>query len=221
MVVMVLGSAMMIVASFRSSPEALQERVTPLRKGYRAVFATPGFIIVLSICILVQGAHAAYYNYGFIYLQELNVSSVYIGFILNIAVLSEIVFFAFADRLLKNTPVSTMFIIATVASVIRWVVIGLFPSLWIFALSQVFHSLTFGLAHYAFIRFLYRSVDRPLIPTAQGVYASLGMGLSAAVLTQIGGYLYEVSSGYAFIGMGVAVIPAIFLSLWMYFRRIA
>jgi len=221
MVVMIIGSALMIGASFRNAPDALQERVSPQRGGYRAIFATPGFIVVMSICILIQGAHAAYYNYGFIYLQELEVSSFYIGFILNIAVLSEIIFFAIADRFLKKTPVSTMFIFAASASVVRWVIIGLFPSLWVFILTQAFHSMTFGLAHYAFIRYLYRSVEKPLIPTAQGVYASLGMGLSAAVLTQIGGYLYEVSSSLAFIGMGVAVIPAVFLGFWMYFKKIA
>ncbi|MEW9500782.1 MFS transporter [Jeotgalibacillus marinus] len=221
MVVMVLGCVMMITASFRSAPEALHERVSPQRGSFRALFVTPGFIVVMSICILIQGSHAAYYNYGFIYLQDLQVSSLYIGFILNIAVLSEILFFAFADRLLKHTPVSSMFIIVGIGSVIRWVLVGLFPSLWIFILTQTLHSVTFGLAHYAFIRYLYRAVDRPLIPTAQGVYASLGMGFSAAVLTQVGGYLYEVSSGYAFIGMGVAVIPTIFLGLWMHMRKLA
>lgn len=220
MTVMVLGSLLMITASFMRAPDVLQTRISPRSGGYRAIFATPGFAIVLGICILIQGAHASYYNYGFIYLQELNVSSVYIGFILNIAIVSEIAFFAVADKLLKKTPVSTMFIFAGSASILRWVLIGLFPSLWIFMATQIFHSLTFGLAHYAFIRFLYRSVDKPLIPTAQGLYASLGMGLSTAVLTQIGGFLYEISSGMAFIGMGAAAVPAVILGWWMYVRRI-
>ncbi|TFD98316.1 MFS transporter [Jeotgalibacillus sp. R-1-5s-1] len=219
--VMFAGSLLMVAAAFQQAPGALQERVSPQRGGYKAVFKTHGFLIVMTICILIQGAHAAYYNYGFIYLQELNVSNGYIGFILNIAVLSEILFFTFADRLLKNTPVSTMFVIASVAAVIRWVAVGLFPALWIFLITQLFHSLTFGLAHYTFIRYLYRTVEKPLIPTAQGVYASLGMGLSAAVLTQIGGVLYDVSSGLAFIGMGIAVIPAIALSLVMHRKKIA
>ncbi|KIL52162.1 MFS transporter [Jeotgalibacillus soli] len=216
---MLIGSGLIILASFRRSPDVLHERVSNQNGTYRAVLATPGFAIVMSICIIIQGAHASYYNYGFLYLQELGVSSFYIGFILNIAVLSEILFFALADRLLKNTPISSMFVIAGIGSVIRWVLIGLFPSLWIFMITQAFHSITFGLAHYAFIRYLYRVVDKELIPTAQGVYASLGMGLSAALLTFVGGYLYDISSGMAFLGMGISVFPAILLAFWLKMRK--
>ncbi|MBM7579495.1 MFS transporter [Jeotgalibacillus terrae] len=219
--VMAVGSVMMIAGAFQYAPDALQEKVSPKRGSYKAVFKTPGFMLVISICVLIQGAHASYYNYGFIYLQELNVSNAYIGFILNIAVLSEILFFAVADRFFKDRPAAFMFFIASIAAVVRWALVGLFPSLWIFLITQLFHSLTFGLAHYAFIRYLYRSVDKQLIPTAQGVYASLGMGLSAAVLTQVGGLLYDIDSGLAFTGMSIAVMPAILLSIVMHQKRIA
>ncbi|PPA70587.1 MFS transporter [Jeotgalibacillus proteolyticus] len=221
MAMMIIGTGLLIMTSFLQAPDALATKSAPQLGGYRAIFKTPGFAAVLSICVLIQGSHAAYYSYGFIYLQELQVSSIYIGFILNIAVLSEIVFFAVADRFFGRTTVSAMFIFAAAATAIRWILVGLFPSLWMFVLTQMLHSLTFGLAHYAFIKYIYRAVDKQLIPTAQGLYASLGMGLSTALLTQIGGSLYEVSSGLSFIGMGLAVIPAFFIGFWLSARKLA
>ncbi|MDG5472872.1 MFS transporter [Jeotgalibacillus sp. ET6] len=218
---MIIGSVFLAVCALRPAPDALKEKVAPQIGGYQAIFKTKGFLIVLTICVLIQGAHAAYYSYGFIYLQELNVSSVYIGLILNIAVLSEILFFAVADRLLKRTSVAAMFIIAGMASVIRWLLVGLFPSLWLFIFTQAFHSMTFGLAHYAFINYVYRAVDKQLLPTAQGLYASVGMGFSTALLTSAGGYLYEVSPGLSFIGMSAAVLPAVFLGLLLKGRTLS
>ena len=57
------------------------------------LFKMKSFVVVLIVVILLQGAHASYYNYGYIYLQELNVNAFYIGMILNVAVIFEIIIF--------------------------------------------------------------------------------------------------------------------------------
>jgi PPP family 3-phenylpropionic acid transporter len=216
--VMLIGLAFMWFLHTRPAPPSLSIK-PQVREGknkkseVKRLITSKPFVTVLVLSILLQGAHASYYNYGFIYLQELGVNSLYIGLVLIVAVLLEILFFARADLYFSNTKVSTMYLIAASGSTLRWVLIFLFPTVWVFVFSQLLHAVSFGVAHYAFIQFISKRLSQNEIPTAQGMYASLAMGLSTAILTFAGGYLYEISPGIAFLGMTSCTIPSIFLVL--------
>lgn len=217
--VMLIGLALVWYFHTRPAPPSLKiqpeirESKNKKSEVKRLITSKP-FVTVLVLSILLQGAHASYYNYGFIYLQDLGVNSLYIGLVLIVAVLLEILFFARADLYFSKTKVSTMYLIAAGGSTLRWVLIFLFPTVWVFVISQLLHAVSFGVAHYAFIQFISKRLSQNEIPTAQGMYASLAMGLSTAILTFIGGYLYEISPGIAFLGMTVCTIPSIFIVLF-------
>jgi PPP family 3-phenylpropionic acid transporter len=216
--VMLIGLALVWYFHTRPAPPSLAIK-PQIREGknkkseVKRLITSKPFVTVLLLSILLQGAHASYYNYGFIYLQDLGVNSLYIGLVLIVAVLLEILFFARADLYFSNTKVSTMYLIAASGSTLRWVLIFLFPTVWVFVFSQLLHAVSFGVAHYAFIQFISKRLSQNEIPTAQGMYASLAMGLSTAILTFAGGYLYEISPGIAFLGMTSCTIPSIFLVL--------
>ncbi|HSO59111.1 MAG TPA: MFS transporter [Paenisporosarcina sp.] len=216
--VMLIGLAFMWFLHTRPAPPSLAIK-PQIREGknkkseVKRLITSKPFVTVLLLSILLQGAHASYYNYGFIYLQDLGVNSLYIGLVLIVAVLLEILFFARADLYFSNTKISTMYLIAASGSTLRWVLIFLFPTVWVFVFSQLLHAVSFGVAHYAFIQFISKRLSQNEIPTAQGMYASLAMGLSTAILTFAGGYLYEISPGIAFLGMTVCTIPSIFIVL--------
>lgn len=215
---MILGLATITFFTFQSAPLVLQkkpDRQTGKKRGaeFKELLTLKSFVIILVIATLLQGAHASYYNYGFIFLDDLGVNSFYIGLILNVAVLLEIVFFTQADRLLANVRVSTMFLIAGVGSTVRWVLIYLFPFTAVFIGTQLLHAVSFGVAHFAFIRFITERLPNHLIPAAQGMYAAFAMSLSIAVLTIFGGFLYDITPGLAFIGMVIVTVPAIMIVL--------
>jgi PPP family 3-phenylpropionic acid transporter len=48
-----------------------------------ALFRIKYFGLVLSIVILLQAAHASYYNYGYLFLQEIDAPAYAIGIIIN------------------------------------------------------------------------------------------------------------------------------------------
>lgn len=177
----------------------------------RSLWEVKSFPIVLLVVVLLQGAHASYYNYGYIYLQNLHVKSYYIGLIINIAVIFEILYFTKADHLFKKWKPSSLLLLAAVGSTLRWVLIFLFPNVWMFMFSQSLHALSFGIAHYAFILYITKNLLKQQIPNAQGIYSAFALSLSTAVLTLVGGFLYEVSPGLAFLGMIVCTVPAILL----------
>lgn len=216
--IMCIGLLFMAFTMYQKTPDIIQTKpkFTTQKVEYDSILkllTSSRFLIVLIISILLQGAHTSYYNYGFIYLQEIGVNSFYIGIILNLAILLEIIFFAIADRYFQHLKVSTMYIVASVGSSIRWLIIFLFPNVHIFMISQTLHVVSFGIAHYAFIKFISENLETNQISTAQGLYSAFGMSLINAVLSFGTGFLYEISPQLAFLGMIACTIPALVLTM--------
>lgn len=216
--IMCIGLLFMAFTMYQKTPDIIQTKpnFTTQKVEYDSILkllTSSRFLIVLIISILLQGAHTSYYNYGFIYLQEIGVNSFYIGIILNLAILLEIIFFAIADRYFQHLKVSTMYIVASVGSSIRWLIIFLFPNVHIFMISQTLHVVSFGIAHYAFIKFISENLVTNQISTAQGLYSAFGMSLINAVLSFGTGFLYEISPQLAFLGMIACTIPALVFTM--------
>lgn len=214
---MLVGLGLMLTMSFLPTPAVLLEAPTSQnRKGslsFKKLLEVKSFPIVLLIVVLLQGAHASYYNYGYIYLQDLDVNQYYIGLIINIAVIFEIIYFMKADTLFNKWKTSSLLLLAAAGSTLRWVLVFLFPNIWVFIISQSLHALSFGVAHYAFITYITKHLPKNQLANAQGIYSAIALSLSTAVLTLLGGYLYEISPNLAFLGMVICTIPAIFIML--------
>ncbi|MCZ8541712.1 MULTISPECIES: MFS transporter [Psychrobacillus] len=214
---MIIGLILLLIKQFMPTPgplltkPSIEDRRQKL--SMKELWKVKTFPVVLIVVFLLQGAHAAYYNYGYIYLQELDVNAFYIGMIINIAVIFEILYFMKADNFLTKWRPSSLFLLAGAGSTLRWVLIFLFPNVGIFIISQALHALSFGMAHIAFIRYLTISLPKEQIPNAQGIYSGLALSLSTAILTFVGGYLYEIQPGLAFLGMIICTVPAIILIL--------
>ncbi|WP_370452525.1 MFS transporter [Lysinibacillus sp. SGAir0095] len=209
----------MLVLQAMPAPEVLSVKPTVedrhQKYSMRSLWKIKGFPVVMVLAILLQGSLASYYNYSYIYLQRyLEVNTFYIGIILNVAVIFEILFFLKVDHLFSKWKTSSLFLLAATGSTLRWVMIYLFPNVWVFSLSQVLHALAFAMAHYAFVQYITRNLPKQQLSNAQGMYSALAMSLSAAVLTLFGGFLYEITPGLAFLGMIVFTVPAIFIILF-------
>ena len=211
---MIVGLCFMLVMTFLPKPTVLSMKPTAKDRKesltMRSLWQVKGFPIVLLVVILLQGAHASYYNYGYIYLQHLGINKYYIGMIINIAVIFEILYFMKADHF-KNWKTSSLLLIAATGSTLRWLLIFLFPNVWIFMVSQSLHALSFGVAHFAFIHYITKNLPKQAIAKAQGIYSALALSLSTAGLTLLGGFLYTISPRLAFLGMILCTIPAILL----------
>lgn len=214
---MILGLTALLAIQLMPAPQVLslapKQDITKAL-SMKSLFKVKSFGVVLLVVILLQGAHASYYNYGYIYLQDLNVNLFYIGMILNVAVLFEILYFLKADTFLTKWKPSSLMLLAAIGATVRWLIVYLFPNMPMFIISQALHALSFAMAHYAFIRYISKALPKEQIPNAQGIYSALAMSLSAALLTLLGGALYEIEPGLAFLGMIIFTVPAIFLILF-------
>ncbi|WP_409304740.1 MFS transporter [Peribacillus sp. SCS-155] len=212
---MLLGALVFTCLGQMNTPAVLSQRPqADLTKtgGMLQLFKIPHFGLVLIIVILLQAAHASYYNYGYLFLQEIHAPKYLIGVIINIAVLAEIIFFAIADRRFQNFSVGSLLALAALGSSIRWILLFAFPNVTVFCIAQTLHACSFAMGHYAFMKYLIKNISPRQIPKAQGMYSALALSWSTAVFTIFGGYLYEIEPRYAFIGMIICSIPSMLLA---------
>ncbi len=203
------------ILTLRPSPAVLTSK--PPRSessgSIKTLLNNRSFLLILAIVILLQAAHAVYYNYGYIFLQHIGAPASAIGLIINIAVIAEIIFFSVADRLLRTISIGSLLAIAALGSTVRWLLIFISPTLVVFCLAQTLHALSFAMGHYAFMKFLINEVPQAAISKAQGIYSALALSWSTALLTMLGGYLYEIEPRYAFLGMISCTVPSMMLAL--------
>lgn len=211
-----LGTLVIVGFGFLRAPEVLtvKPRVDHSKKGSMLhLFRIKHFGLVLMIVILLQAAHASYYNYGYLFLQHIHAPEYLIGLIINIAVLAEILFFSIADHLFKKWSAGSLLTVAALGSTVRWLLVFTFPNVIAFCLAQPLHACSFAMGHYAFMKYLTKNIPHSQIPKAQGMYSALALSWGTSVLTIFGGFLYEIEPRYAFIGMIVCTLPSMLLAL--------
>ncbi|WP_338452926.1 MFS transporter [Niallia oryzisoli] len=213
---MLIGALVFLFLGFMHSPVILSEKPKMdinNKHGMMSLFRIQYFGLVLVIVILLQAAHASYYSYGYIFLQEIHAPKYLIGLIINIAVFAEIIFFSIADKHFQRFSVGSLLALAALGSTIRWLLVFSFPNVIVFCISQTLHACSFAMGHYAFMKYLVKNITPAQIPKAQGMYSALALSWSTAIFTFFGGYLYEIEPRYAFIGMIICTIPSMVLAL--------
>ncbi|MGO4886662.1 MFS transporter [Anaerobacillus sp. MEB173] len=213
---MLLGTLVFVWLGFMSAPVILSEKPQANQTqewGMLKLFHNKHFSLILIIVILLQAAHATYYNYGYLFLQEIDTPKYLIGVIINIAVVAEIIFFSIADQRFHKFSVGSLLALAALGSTLRWILVFAFPNVIVFSIAQILHACSFAMGHYAFMKYLINNIPHAQIPKAQGLYSALALSWSTAVFTIFGGYLYEIEPRYAFIGMIICTIPSMLLAL--------
>lgn len=168
---MIVGCILLALITAINAPLPLKRKIASKKVPLLKLFKSKSFLLVLAICITIQAAHAAYYSYAVLFLKNIGVETSFTGFILIIAVLSEIAFFYISDSLFKRQSVPTILMFSVSASIIRWLLIFSFNSISVFVLSQFLHSITFGLTQFAFIKYLDENIENRYFPFAHGIYS--------------------------------------------------
>ncbi|WP_087978497.1 MULTISPECIES: MFS transporter [Bacillus] len=208
-IIYVMISGLMIFALLASlrAPNTLREKNERAGMSIKKLFQSKSFVLVLLLCVILQSAHAAYYSYAVLFLGGIGVQPEYIGFLLLLAVIAEIVFFYISDSLFKKGQVTTLLMFSITASIVRWMLLFLFDHVLIFIMAQILHAFTFGLTQVAFMKYLDRNIKNQFFPYAHGLYAALGLSLGNGLLTIVSGYLFSLSPSYAFLGMAIICMP--------------
>ena len=162
---------------------------------------------VLIASSLIQGSHAAYYVYSVLYWTSLDIPVSQTSLLWGVAVVAEILLFFFSRRLLQNWKVTTIFYLATFACIVRWLGLATANTIWLIAILQLLHSLTYAVAHYGMVRYI-TTQPQAHISKLQALYNGFSNSAMVAILTALSGVIYPYSPAFTFILMAMVVAPA-------------
>ncbi|RDE86836.1 3-phenylpropionate MFS transporter [Aggregatibacter kilianii] len=162
---------------------------------------------VLIASSLIQGSHAAYYVYSVLYWTSLGIPVSQTSLLWGVAVVAEILLFFFSRRLLQNWKVTTIFYLATFACIVRWLGLATANTIWLIAILQLLHSLTYAVAHYGMVRYI-TIQPQAHISKLQALYNGFSNSAMVAILTALSGVIYPYSPAFTFILMAIVVAPA-------------
>jgi len=190
-------------------PRAAEVSHTPLRK----LFRSRAVVALLASCLLMQMSHAPFYAFFSIYLTEFGYSKSMIGALWALGVLCEIGVFLAAPRLFRRFRLSTLLLIAFIATGFRWVLVAKFPQyLPVIALTQASHALTFGVYHATAIQYIHRLFRGSNQNRGQALYNSVSFGVGGGVGSFLSGYVWtEFGPLIMYLGAALLVIPACWL----------
>jgi PPP family 3-phenylpropionic acid transporter len=166
---------------------------------------------MVLIAALVYGSHAMHDAFAVIRWNAAGLSPTIISVLWSEAVVAEvIVFILIGPRLVDALGPGGAAAIASIAAILRWLVVASSTNPGALAIVQPLHGMTFALLHLACMRIMSTAVPQHLAATGQAIYA-LGPGLVTALLTVSSGILYARLGASGFLLM--ALLSALALPL--------
>jgi PPP family 3-phenylpropionic acid transporter len=201
--VLLLGAA----ASAMLLPAPDNEAQTaPEPSSFRAIRELMGIVVfrrVVLIAALVLGSHAMHDAFAVIRWNAAGIGPTTISVLWSEAVVAEvIIFILIGPRLVDAIGPGGAAAIASIAAILRWIVMASSTSPFTLAMVQPLHGMTFALLHLACMRLIGASVPQHLAATGQAIYA-LGPGLATALVTLSSGMLYARLGANGFLLMAL------------------
>ncbi len=137
----------------------------------------------------MQMSFGFFYNFFTIYETDHGISLETISYLWTFSIICEIILFYFQTPLFKRFDLLTLIKAAVFLTIIRWLLLYLFPSsLTILYISQGLHAFSFALHHTAAISYLYSIYENKRLSSQ--FYYGFSFGLGGFVGALLAGYLY-------------------------------
>ncbi len=182
----------------------------------RQILLRPEVLVLFTACLLMAFAHAPYYTFYSIYLEEYGYSRSSIGWLWATGVICEIGIFFIIPRLLQRFSLKQILSMCFGCAVVRFLMIGwgveYFP---ILLLAQVLHAVTYGAYHATAITMVHQFFRGRHQAKGQALYVSLTFGVGGALGSIFSGYAWEgLGSGFTFSISAIAALLGFGLVAW-------
>jgi len=160
-------------------------------QGFGTLMGNRRWLFFLVIIFIAGVGSSMTHNYLFLYMNQLGAGTAVMGLALTVATLSELVVYAFSDKMLDRWGTRKMLAISIIAMIVRMLAYSVVRLPWMVLIIQLLHGLTFSMRWVAGVAYANKIAPPGMGATAQGIFSSVFMGLAAAVGAFIGGWLYE------------------------------
>ncbi|MGX1496055.1 PPP family 3-phenylpropionic acid transporter [Labrenzia sp. MBR-25] len=177
-------------------------------------FKSVWFWPLLVVLGLYQASHSAFYGFGTLYWQAMDVPDFAIGLLWATGVAAEIALFTVAGKLAQRFDPPLFLLAAGTAATVRWLLFPFADTVPAMAALQTLHGLSFGAAHLGAVAILARVVPSRWAGTGQGLLAT-SVGIQMAIGLSVSGAIYEVNPDWPFFVMSVVAAIGTLLTLAM------
>lgn len=191
-------SASLAVPAIATAPAVHHE------ESFLDILKKPAVAVFMLVHFLMQFSHAPYYSFFSIFLEEHGYARTQIGWLWSLAVLAEVVAFAFMHRWLPRVGEKTVLLLCLLLGALRWAVTGLavdIPAvIWT---VQLLHAATFAAFHAAAISFIFHHFGEGHQGQGQGLYSML-WGVGVALGSWLSGLVWAQHAAWSFYGAAAA-----------------
>ena len=150
-------------------------------------------VFLLMLCVFMQISHAPWHTFFSIYLEGYGYSKSSIGALWSIGVVFEILVFIIGYKLLQHFRLANLLTFTFLIAGVRWIMVSLFPeSGWLILVTQIMHSVTYGLYHSVMIKLIDRLFQGRYQIRGQALYSSITFGLGGAIGSFASGHIWTV-----------------------------
>jgi len=216
----VAGAAMTVAATHGLTPAMQERRSKPATGRPRlairdavGLLRSRAFLLLLIAAGLTQASHAAFYTFGTLHWRALGLSTAWSGTLWAVSIVAEVALFAFSAAVVRRIGPVQLIVLGAGAAVLRWLIMGLDPALFVLLPLQLLHALTFGATHIGAIHYIGRGVPDTQAGTAQALYASITGGIATGGITLMAGPVYAACAGRVYWVMALVAAAALLAGL--------
>ena len=180
---------------------------------------SPSFYIFMMIVAFTRVGQSVVEKLLASYMTEHLGLGSYFSLFIAIGALCEFLCMLLFGRLLRKNRVTPAFLlfISAVGLTVR-LLLYLIPSIWVFALAQTLHGLTFGALHVAATTYTARTVSSEHYEMGMSIYWAVATNLPEMLGSLFGGFVID-SWGYPTLFVSYAVFPFIAALLCILLRK--
>ncbi len=203
--IVITGLLILTWVTALATPPLAKPRSRTTAASIGNILKKPEVIAFLVVYVLNQFAHAPYYVFYSIYLQDHHYSTSITGLLWSLGVVAEIILFLLMKNVLRRYSLRNILLTSLVFSVLRWLMIGAFvDNLFLLMTAQLLHAATFGGTHIAAIHLVQRYFHEQHQSKGQGLYHSMSFGLGGMLGSLVSGHYWEVCGPYAVFSIAAA-----------------
>lgn len=217
--IIVLLLLLVLLAASCLAPKPMIHHAHSERRSFIHYLKSPVVIAFFVTAMLAQVAHGAYYAFFTLYMESHHYSRGLIGGLWAVGVIAEVVIFLYMHQVVTRWSAQTLMAFSFAISVLRWLVIALFPeSLPLLLLVQLGHAATFAIVHSVSIQFVHERFPAAVAGQGQALYSAVSFGLGGAIGNLSSGWLWEHGNPAGPFLMAAAVSFVALLIILAYFK---
>jgi PPP family 3-phenylpropionic acid transporter len=136
-------------------------------------------------------AHACFYVFYSLYLDQLGYSKSEIGLLWMLGVLAEVIFFFYQSHFFSRFSTQQILMTTYLIAVLRFALMAYYPNVIVLVIAQLMHAATFGAHHSASIKMLQTWFSGPLQGRGQALYTTVSYGIGGTVGGLCAGWIWE------------------------------